>query len=354
MKRLKKLPPNSKQANNLATSKQLENSMAEKSLMPQKKSKPVEMAPLKEQKKVKAAQISTKNNNNQKKKNKQTNVKQLQKKKKQKKGICDFVNVSTMSSESEDYTSGTSDKDSDDDSAEGADSPINDQEVVYADFEFFDPKQDDFHGVRSLLKTYCDGIDWDLSGFVDMILAQTTVGTVIKTDEDSLFGVITAINLARYKDQRCIMELWKFLLDKCLQNFNIIELKTFWEKNPHDVGLLVCERVVNLPFELVPPLYNALFDEVTWATEDEPTEALRDSFKFKHYLLNTKVYQTIQDMQRECKETKKENKKRKKGSSQNGGSGQLIYIKPEDEIFHELSSWSFTFPVHAEYQTTHE
>ncbi|KAH9292635.1 hypothetical protein KI387_042180, partial [Taxus chinensis] len=70
-------------------------------------------------------------------------------------------------------------------------------------------------------------------------------------------------------DQRCIMELWKFLLDKCLQNFNIIELKTFWEKNPHDVGLLVCERVVNLPFELVPPLYNALFDEVTWATEDE-------------------------------------------------------------------------------------
>ncbi|KAH9292634.1 hypothetical protein KI387_042179, partial [Taxus chinensis] len=93
----------------------------------------------------------------------------------------------------------------------------------------FDPKQDDFHGVRSLLKTYCDGIDWDLSGFVDMILAQTTVGTVIKTDEDSLFGVITAINLARYKgdlvDQLSLVPMAFFsgrlLLDKTGKFFSI-------------------------------------------------------------------------------------------------------------------------------------
>ncbi|OAY80221.1 Protein BCCIP [Ananas comosus] len=26
----------------------------------------------------------------------------------------------------------------------------------------------------------------------------------------------------------------------------------------------------------------------------------------------------------------------------------VIYIKAEDEVFHELSTWSFTFPVHAE------
>lgn len=235
-------------------------------------------------------------------------------------------------------------------------SPSDDQSVVCADFEFFDPKQDDFHGLKSLLTTYCDGEEWDLNGFIDIILAQTTVGTVVKTDEDCLFGVITAINLARYKDQRCIMELRDFLLDKSSEKAEAVQLNALWEKHPHDVGLLVCERVVNLPFELIPPLYDGLFDEVSWAVEDEPTQELRDSFRFKHYLLLTRVYQTIP---KECRVAKTQKKKRKKGRLRNGDDqnddkGELIYIKPEDEIFHQLSSWSFTFPVDADYLATHE
>ena len=35
------------------------------------------------------------------------------------------------------------------------------------------------------------------------------------------------------------------------------------------MGLLVSQRVVNLPPELITPLHDALFDEVSWATEDE-------------------------------------------------------------------------------------
>ena len=54
--------------------------------------------------------------------------------------------------------------------------------VVQADFAFFDPKPDDFHGVKVLLQTYIDDKHWDLSGFVDLILGQTKVGTVVKID----------------------------------------------------------------------------------------------------------------------------------------------------------------------------
>lgn len=74
--------------------------------------------------------------------------------------------------------------------------------VVQADFVFFDPKADDFHGVKILLQTYLDDIQWDLSGFVDLILAQTTVGTVVKIeddDDDTPFSIVTALNLERYK-----------------------------------------------------------------------------------------------------------------------------------------------------------
>jgi protein BCP1 len=93
-------------------------------------------------------------------------------------------------------------------------------ETVQADFAFFDPKPSDFHGVRLLLKTYLDSKPWDLTGFVDLILAQTTVGTVVKladdddeegegngaekanssnnTDDDDLFGLISVLNLGRH------------------------------------------------------------------------------------------------------------------------------------------------------------
>jgi protein BCP1 len=85
-------------------------------------------------------------------------------------------------------------------------------ETVQADFAFFDPKPSDFHGVRLLLKTYLDSKPWDLTGFVDLILDQTTVGTVVKMaedddeeneangggDDDDLFGLITVLNLGRY------------------------------------------------------------------------------------------------------------------------------------------------------------
>ena len=37
-------------------------------------------------------------------------------------------------------------------------------------------------------------------------------------------------------------------------------------------GLVVHERLINCPQELAAPLLQALFDEVAWATEDEPNE----------------------------------------------------------------------------------
>lgn len=80
--------------------------------------------------------------------------------------------------------------------------------VIQAEFEFFDPKPDDFHGVKTLLQTYLDVKEWDLSGFSDLILGQPTVGTVVKIadDEDNgIFSVVTALNLYRYKVSICAL-----------------------------------------------------------------------------------------------------------------------------------------------------
>lgn len=38
-------------------------------------------------------------------------------------------------------------------------------------------------------------------------------------------------------------------------------------------------------------MVDGLFDEIEWATEDEPTEELQESFKFKKYILLTRVFE---------------------------------------------------------------
>ncbi|XP_057516425.1 protein BCCIP homolog [Amaranthus tricolor] len=216
------------------------------------------------------------------------------------------------------------------------------EEVIQADFVFFDPKPDDFHGVKILLQSYLDDKEWDLSSFVELILAQTTVGSVVKIEDDEddgLFGLVTALNLGRYKGNKCIIELKNYLLKVCQQKSLIGLLKGILDDQAEHVGLLVSQRVMNLPPQLLPHLYDALFDEISWATEDEPTEDLRKSFCFKHYLLVTRIYKKTHQI--------------KKGFTTSNDE-DVIYIKPEDELFHELCSWSFTFLLHSQPPTTQE
>ena len=43
---------------------------------------------------------------------------------------------------------------------------------INVDFEFFDPKEIDFHGLKALLGTYIDGGSLDTSELADTIIAQ--------------------------------------------------------------------------------------------------------------------------------------------------------------------------------------
>ncbi|ONK71485.1 uncharacterized protein A4U43_C04F9140 [Asparagus officinalis] len=250
------------------------------------------------------------------------------------------------------------DDDADEEEEEGS------MEMVQADFGFFDPKPNDFGGVKLLLQNYLDDKIWDLSGFVDLILEQTSVGSVVKLDgydegyddgdgdgdegdkkddddDDGVYAVVSALNLGRYAGHRCIGELKKFLLGSCNGESTKKKLKLLLEEQANEVALLVSQRFVNCPYQLVPPLYEGLFNEVSWATEDEPTQELQDSFRFKFYLLFTRIYE------------KKSIAKKKAGGKQDCDE-PIVYVKAEDEIFRELSSWSFTFPLHAEHLAPRE
>lgn len=194
------------------------------------------------------------------------------------------------------------------------------------------------------MQNYLDDKQWDLSGFVDLILAQTTVGTVVEIEDDeddALLALLTALNLGRYKDHRSMIELKCYLLKVCQETVLAHDLKGLLEDQAEHVGLIVSQRVMNLPPQLLPHLYVGLFDEISWAMEDEPTEDLRKSFRFKHYLLMTRIY-------------KKNVHSRKGSTSTSNNDDDIIYLKLEDEPFHKLSLWSFTFPLRSQQPAPHQ
>jgi hypothetical protein len=38
--------------------------------------------------------------------------------------------------------------------------------------------------------------------------------------------------------------------------------------SPTQVGLIICERLVNMPVQVIPPMYRMLTDEIKWAIDD--------------------------------------------------------------------------------------
>ncbi|CAN6550102.1 unnamed protein product [Malus baccata var. baccata] len=178
--------------------------------------------------------------------------------------------------------------------------------TVQADFAFFDPKPDDCHGVKPLLQTYLD----------DRKRHSPCGGTVVKieADEDNgVFALATALNLERYKASD------PYLVFHCQEKDVKDDLRSHLGKEAKSVGHLVSQRLTNLPLQLLPPLYDAVFDEVSWDTEDD----LRYFSRLHLFIL-----------------------KRVRVSDE-----AIIFIKPEDDIFHKLSSWSFEFPLHTEQPT---
>ena len=77
--------------------------------------------------------------------------------------------------ESDAQTSETSSRTSTDGSElEGSDSDSGSdgKSEVDVDFEFFDPQEVDFHGLKALLQTYLDGSTFSCSELVDTIIKQ--------------------------------------------------------------------------------------------------------------------------------------------------------------------------------------
>lgn len=252
---------------------------------------------------------------------------------------------------------------------------------VQVNLSFYDPKEIDFLGLKALLVNYLDGAIWDCSGLCDAIIAQPSVGTVLKndTDKDDPLGVLTCLGLAQHSAKPYMQDCLKFLKDKTKQHDKAALAKLEAAlKAPDKLGLVVSERLSNCPPQVAPPLMQALVEEMEDARKEDEDPAVKKTFhKMEQVLVLTRVWLDPKPGEATGaagaggtgkqaamgppppKKTKKDSSAAGGGTSaagavpgqgsieygEGGSRGLLVYVRPEDEFLHESAAWSSVFPV---------
>jgi len=186
----------------------------------------------------------------------------------------------------------------------------------------------DFKSMRRFLLNYCQKQTFNSAEFVEIICAQPEVGSVIRQmDTEDSFGFITVINIYQHREKSCIKQIKKYVLSVVPK-----EEKDKWEKilESPTLGLLINERINNVPHAIAPQLHESLFEEVKSAVSDDLP------FKFENYLYITNFghLDRIGAQQPQEKQIKKKKFKMKPN-----------YYKAEDEIYFKLASMSCTTPI---------
>ncbi|KAG5957138.1 Mss4p nuclear export [Claviceps cyperi] len=164
--------------------------------------------------------------------------------------------------------------------------------MLDVEFEWFnfDPAID-FQGVKSLLRQLFD-VDagfFNMSALADLILSQPTIGSTVKVDgkEHDAFVMLTVLNTFINREKEPMRDVLKYLTEKANTNASLAAIPDILNSDRH-VGLVLSERLINVPIEVAPPMYSMLLDELEAAVED------REPYDFSHYLIVSKTYTEVE------------------------------------------------------------
>ena len=127
-------------------------------------------------------------------------------------------------------------------------------------FDTFEPAQEDFDGMRAILKFMIEE-EYDADGLVRLLIRQASeVGMVIKiADDDEVYGVMSVTNMSQASSALSLQQIGNFILAKCPESTT---KETFANAITGNTGFIISERQPYIPRELAVPLLKALLDEI--------------------------------------------------------------------------------------------
>lgn len=114
--------------------------------------------------------------------------------------------------------------------------------------------------------------------------------------------------------------------------------------NGSRIGIILTEKLINIPSEVVPPMYKMLLEEISWAVEEE------EPYSFSHYVIWSKTYTEVESVLDDeeadgGKLSKGKKKKKRQRMEKNGSSvlavqeeGSIFYFHPEDEVLQRYAT----------------
>jgi len=186
------------------------------------------------------------------------------------------------------------------------------------------------------------------------------VGTTIKTDgiESDPLALLTVLNMHLHHQNESIKAIANYLLGVTSTADSAFHatLQTLFSQSEAHVGLVLCERLINMPVQVVPPMYNMLADEIKWALADgEP-------YNFTHLIILSRVYHLSEEEESELGNTAptrpsrpqgdsntiKQNKHKKLRAQENGeikpAPDGIYSFHLEDDIIIKSALHSLTYP----------
>lgn len=178
-------------------------------------------------------------------------------------------------SDSEEEQESGSERDSDFDSDGNF---IGDKELQ-ADFEGRNPEDCDFHGIKQLLRQLFLKSNVSVGALAQTIISQNYVGSVVKQclddgedddddDDDGsngVFGITTVINITKRKDEPSVKQIRDLLIQLADENADPNTkglINKILTNDAEHVGLIINERILNIPAAISVPLFASLQSEL--------------------------------------------------------------------------------------------
>ncbi|KAH6632002.1 p21-C-terminal region-binding protein-domain-containing protein [Chaetomium tenue] len=214
-----------------------------------------------------------------------------------------------------------------------------DMDIVNVDFELFNyDSQIDFHGVKTLLRQLfdTDAQLFNLSAISDLIIEQNTIGSTCKVDDkaNDAYAFLTVLNLQEHRAKQPVAQLIEYLTERAKSNDSLAGVLPELLASGKHVGLVLAERLLNMPAEVIPPMWTCMIDEIEAAVED------KEPYEFSHYLVVSRTYREV------ASSLDQSERKQKKAREE----AELQFFHPEDDEMrkHAVASGAYDFTKEGE------
>jgi hypothetical protein len=135
--------------------------------------------------------------------------------------------------------------------------PSSDDMEIEVNFDFIDPRSDFVPTVRTFLTNFADK-RLPAHSLATAVCEQVEVGTFIVGDtsenpEDALYGFLTLLDFSAPSE--AMEYLRAYVASRTEMRFEAGDV----------IGLLVSERMINLPLQLLPVIHSQLLQDMDWA-----------------------------------------------------------------------------------------